>query len=111
MDNIIFTEISVDPHYHEVNYTNIKKFEFDSTTPPHVIFKKEFKTWIEAQDFLVKTLQLKTEGPELEVLLDELIDQPKGANEYVGVELTLMDITSTVYTKATLAIEGQKEVN
>jgi hypothetical protein len=45
----------------------------------------------------------------LEVLLDEMIDQAPGDNEYVGVELTLMDITETVYTKATLAIEGQRE--
>lgn len=81
----------------------MKKFEFNPKTPPHIILKKRFTTWKETRELLVDTLELKTDNQSLEDLLD---NNPE--NEYVGVEIDLLDITGTIYTKAVLSIEGQE---
>lgn len=100
---MIHTEISIAPHYKNCRW--VEPLKFDPETPPHVIFSHKFSTWKETREFLTGTLKLKTDSQSLEALIDENTE-----NEYVQVEIDLLDQTGRVYTDAILSIEGNEEV-
>lgn len=72
--------------------------------PPHVIAQWHVPTWAEARDF-IKVLGLKIDSDAAM----EVCDNP--TNEYVGVELEVLELTGTTYTAACLSIEGNEETN
>jgi hypothetical protein len=96
----IWIEISVPPHYKGVEYDTSKTpWELKlGSRPPAIIIKKTLRTWEELLEW-GKALGLKT-GGGIEAVCDNV------DNQYVGVELELMEVTGNQYTDACLAIEG-----
>jgi len=107
---IIHIELSIEPHYSEVRYKPWDRenephpsFELQpGSPPPHVILKREYETWDEAQHFVMDILDLRPTKD-----FESVFDNPE--NEYVQVEIELMDQTETLYTKACLSIEGNEQ--
>lgn len=70
--------------------------------PPHTIIDKEFERWHQVRGF-VNSLGLNTDSKSLETVCNN----PN--NEYVQVELEVLEVTGQAYTSACLSIEGQEE--
>lgn len=90
---MISVTLSVDPHY--------------KVRPPHVIMDKVFETWDEVIAF-TNPLGFNFMAKGGDNIFPMLLAM-KEENEYVQVEIELMDVTGTVYTAACLSIEGKEE--
>jgi hypothetical protein len=99
---VIFIEMTTSPHYKKVRWLPGENFKFDPTTPPHIVLKREFTTWDEAQHFVMDILDLRPTST-----FESIFNNPE--NQYVQVEVELMDQTEFLYTQAVLAIEGNED--
>jgi len=114
---VIIIEISVAPHYANTHYTKesmrtpgMAWEQTPDSHPPHVIIEKNFETWRAAYAW-VSAMDLKSDSGSLDDLLLELMwDSARGKpNQYVQVEIELLERTGTEYTCACIAIEGDEE--
>jgi hypothetical protein len=100
---MIQIEISVDPHYRDTTYDTSSIPWVLTGPPPHVIISRDFQTWDETKKFIETIL----DPSQFEPGFESVWNNPN--NEYVQVEISLLERTGTVYTKASLSIEGREE--
>jgi hypothetical protein len=101
---MIHIEISTEPHYKEVVWSKDDPLSpTPDSPPPHVFIKREFATQDEAKQYIDR-LGI---SPHSSDQAQQVLNAP--SDEYVQVEIELMDLTDTLYTKAALSIEGQEE--
>jgi hypothetical protein len=94
-------ELSVPPHYKEVQYVTDSFFRTKpNSPPPHVILKKSFLKVDEAIAFL-SYLDFKTDSNVLEDVVRA------ASTEWVDAEIEVLEVTGQQYTIAVIHVEGQ----
>lgn len=100
---MIHIEISVEPHYHETTWSADLSKLAPGSLPPHVILKRSFNTVDEAKQYIDRLGVADQHLHEVHGILDAADE------DYVQVEIPLYELTGQLYTKASMAIEGQGE--